>query len=81
MTSNSESDAKFEEAVKQYLTAQGYDDGLVVDWFLITAQHMVEEDGAGSTALSVFGPYGQPIYRAAGLIQYALNKINERFLG
>lgn len=71
---------KFEVALKEFLQSQGYDDGLVVDWLLISAQHIIEDDGSSSTALALSGPTTQPIYRAAGLVKYANRVIDKRFV-
>jgi Mg2+/citrate symporter len=69
---------EFHEAINKYLEAQGYDDGLLTEWVLVTAQHMIPSDGEGSaTALMIHVSRELPLYRSAGLIQYALVKTEQ----
>lgn len=68
----------FHEAVRIYLEHLGYGDGLLVDWMLVSAQHLIV-DGGSATSMSVVVSREQPIYRTAGLIAYA-NAQNEKKL-
>lgn len=65
---------KFHEAVEEYVRSSG-GEGLVIDWMLVTAEHLVEEDGS-ATALATYVSREQSIYRTAGLVNYARIKID-----
>jgi hypothetical protein len=75
MTTNKEADSELEEAIKKYLMAQGHDEGLLFDWFLITAQHIVLDEGS-ATALGHYQPSNTPIYQTAGLLRYATRLVD-----
>lgn len=70
MSDRMQAHEKLEEVVKEILVASGHDDGLVVDWVLVVAQHIPGEGGT-ATGTGIYGPHEQPAYRAAGLIAYA----------
>lgn len=69
---------KLEEALKEFLNAEGHGEGLLVDWFLITSQHIDEGDGTTGTGLGMYGPQHQRLYSAAGLLHYAAIKIDQK---
>lgn len=71
MSDNLTAHEKLEDAVKEILIASGHDDGLVVDWVLVVAQHIPGAEGNNATGTGIYGPHDQPTYRAAGLIGYA----------
>lgn len=66
---------KLEEAIKEYMEAHEHNEGLLVDWVLVTAQHFDEGDGNTATANAIYGPPNQRLYHALGLLDYAIVKI------
>lgn len=62
-------DDKFEDAVREYLKSFN-GEGLLMDWVLVTAEHVIEEDGS-ATGLSVYVSSEQPLHRTVGLLAYA----------
>lgn len=70
---------KLEDAIKEYQASRGHDDGLLVDWVLITAQHIPEADGESLTANAVYCPSHQPLYRMSGLLKYGEIRVAQRY--
>lgn len=70
----------FHEAVRVYLESQDYADGLLVDWILVTSQHMIPDDGGSATSLAIMVSRDQPLYRTVGLAQYAITKTQQRLI-
>lgn len=77
--SDQSADDIFHEAVRVYLEHVGYGDGLLVDWMLVSAQHMIVDDGS-ATSMSIVVSREQPIYRTSGLIDYAREKTNQKLV-
>lgn len=75
---NKEAEETFDQAVRDYLEALDYGDGLLVDWLLVTAQHIVEDDGSSSTGQAIHVSREQPLYRTSGLARYAMKKTDAR---
>lgn len=71
---NQEAQEKFEQAIKEYLESQDFGDGLLIDWIMVTAQHIPKEDGSSATTLSILTSPQQSIYRSIGLARYAVHK-------
>lgn len=71
---NKEADEKFEKAIEEYLGEIGYGDGLLIDWIMVTAQHIPHEDGSTGTSLSILTSPHQSVYRSIGLARYAVHK-------
>lgn len=71
---NKEADEKFHKAVEEYLGEIGYGDGLLIDWLMVTAQHIPHEDGSSGTSLSILTSSQQSVYRSIGLARYAVYK-------
>ena len=63
---------KFEEAIRDFLEAIEYTDGITVDWVLVVAQNVIFEHGS-STMLGTATRREQPAYRTTGLLQEVLN--------
>lgn len=78
MARNKEADEKFEAAINEYLASKGYGDGMLIDWMLVTAQHISHDDGESSTALSVHVEATQSVYRGVGLARYAVKKTEQQ---
>jgi hypothetical protein len=71
-----------EEAIKNVLVVRGYTDGLLMDWVVITAQHIVpneDPDGSGATGHLMLTPHTQPAYRCDGLLDYGKMLVNRRY--
>ncbi len=67
---------KFEEAVREY--TRFYEvEGLIIDWLLVTAEHIAEDDGGSSTGLAMYVSPTQSIYRTSGLANYAKIRVDE----
>lgn len=75
--SKEEAREKFEAAIKEYLESQGHGDGILTEWLLITAQFVAHAEGGSSTATMINVSREQPMYRSAGLIEYARIKTME----
>jgi hypothetical protein len=58
---------KFEEAMRDFLEAIDYTDGITVDWVLVVAQNVIFEHGS-STMLGSAVRREQPAYRTTGLL-------------
>lgn len=72
-----------EKAIQEYIECiDSYqeDPGLLMDWVLVTAHHIADEEGEG-TANGIYTGKSQPLYRTAGLVQYALVKVDRGFRG
>lgn len=78
MSNNKEADAKFEEAIKEYLEAQGDDEGFLIDWLLVCAHHLPHDDGSSGTALALYINFEQGLHRTIGLARYAVLKSEGR---
>ena len=65
----------FAEALQEFLNSQGAPHGLLMDWIVVSAEHIAEQGGT-STAVGIWGPDDQPIYRRAGLLKYATERID-----
>ncbi len=72
-------DEIFHEACRVYLEHCGFGDGLLVDWMLVSAQHMITQDGS-ATSLSIVVSREQPVYRTAGLVQFAKTKTDAKLV-
>jgi hypothetical protein len=68
----------FEAAMQKYMEILGQREGLLVEWFLITAEHVETGDGRAATVNGIYGPYNQRVFSAAGLLRYATVLIDER---
>lgn len=64
-----------ELSLMNLLKHHGAGEGLLVDWTIVTAQHVAEDDGSSSTALGLWTPETQPIHRTMGLIEYAATRL------
>lgn len=71
---NQEAQEKFEQAIKEYLETIDFGDGLLIDWIMVTAQHIPHEDGSSGTTLSILTSPQQSVYRSIGLARYAIHK-------
>lgn len=63
----------FEASLKALLEAFGYDRGVLVDWVLVSAQHVIPDsdpESRGATAAAMFFRFGQAPYRTDGLLDY-----------
>lgn len=78
MSERKMAEENLEEAIKDFLATCGHDEGLLVDWMLVTAHHIDSGDGDTWTANGIYGPREQPIYRAAGLVTYAQIKVSQK---
>lgn len=67
------------EAIRVYLETKGYDDGLLMEWVLITSQHKVVENGT-ATGIAITFSNELPLYRAAGLVKYGEVKICQNMM-
>lgn len=74
MSDNKKADDKFQDAIEEYLGEIGYGDGLLIDWLMVTAQHIPHEDGSTGTSLSILVSPQQSVYRGIGLARYAVYK-------
>ena len=75
MSDNKEkAEEKFENAIREYLEAHEYGDGLLIDWMMVTAQHIPHEDGSSGTSLTILTSPSQSVYRSMGLARYAVVK-------
>lgn len=74
MSDNKEADEKFQAAIEEYLGEIGYGDSLLIDWLVVSAQHMPHEDGSTGTSLTILTSPQQSVYRAIGLARYAVYK-------
>lgn len=74
MSDNKKADDKFQASVEEYLGEIGYGDGLLIDWLMVTAQHIPHEDGSTGTSLTILTSPQQSVYRAIGLARYAVYK-------
>lgn len=63
---------KFEEAMRDFLEAIDYTDGITVDWVLVVSQNVIFEHGS-STMLGTATRREQPAYRTTGLLTEVLN--------
>jgi hypothetical protein len=68
-------DNQFEEAIHAFLTAYDATDGPVIEWMLLTAQHLVNDDGTTSTAVGHWVPPGQAYHRSMGLLDYMQTRL------
>lgn len=71
-------DEKLEDAIREHLAADEDDEGFLVDWIIVTAQHVPFEDGTSGTTMRMQSSNNQPLYRTAGLAAYAMAKVNDR---
>jgi hypothetical protein len=58
--------AKLHEAIRVYLEETDSDTGLLTEWAMVTAQHVITEGGSG-TSLSTIVSDELPVYRMLGL--------------
>lgn len=71
-----------EEAIKDLLVVKGMDDGLLVSWVLISAQHVILDDDheqSGATATALHTPHTQATYQTEGLIDYGKHVIARKY--
>lgn len=73
-----EAEAKFEEAIAEYLEAVDPATGFLVDWMLVTAHHIPHDDGESGTALALYINKLQGLHRTLGMADYALTKVRAR---
>lgn len=73
-----EAEAEFEAAIAKYMAALGQREGLVVDWFLITAEHVDTGHDRTMTAYGYYGPHAQRLHNGLGLLNYAQLRLQER---
>lgn len=71
-------EAKFEEQISEFLKSKGgdADEGILVDWMLLTAHHLEEAEGS-ATGYGIYGPKHQRVHQAAGLVEYARVKLDK----
>lgn len=81
MTTREEAEAKLEEAIREFLVFKEHDDGLVLDWVLVTAQHIDRGEDGIFTATGMYVPVHQKIHHTAGLVRYAEFKVARAFTG
>lgn len=72
---------KFETALEEYLAARGDNEGLLIDWVVITAHHIDDGESHTMTANGIYGPSHQRLHNALGLVSYAKLKIENRANG
>lgn len=77
---HSKDEEKLEAAINEYLAATHRKDGLLVDWFLLCAQHIVNDDSTTSTSFSTCAPHDQPLYRAMGMLDYGRSILDMHFM-
>lgn len=71
--------AKFEAAMEEYLeVVDGSPDGLMVDWFLITAYHHDHGEQGTATSVSTNAPVDQRLYQQIGLLDFAITAARSR---
>lgn len=80
MSADRKADEKLGKAIEEYLEAQGHTDGLLIEWLLVTAQHIPLDDGGSATGVGVYVDSDQAIYRSIGLAHYAV-KVVESEIG
>lgn len=74
-------DARFEEAIRDYLAAYGEGDGLLMEWVLLTSQHSSSDDGTTSTAVGNWVAPDQPLHRSLGLLDYQATRLRAHIAG
>lgn len=66
---------KFEEAMRVFLAKVDGDDGITVDWMLITAQSVISEGDLDQTIIGYSTNYNQPGYRTKGLLNTIIDRL------
>lgn len=73
-------DTRFEAAVDELRSAYE-SEGLLVEWVLVTAAHIANDDGTSSTAVGHWVPPGQPLHRSLGTLDYATTRLRAHIAG
>ena len=71
---------EFEEAIKKFIKVrdgENEDEGLLVDWSLVTAHHFDNGDGASLTAVGWYAPLDQRLYQQLGLLEFAATRVRK----
>ena len=68
-----------QEAIRDYLGSRGHTDGVLMDWVIVTSQHVVNPQGGSATNLAFHTSEDMALHRVAGLIRYADIRIEELF--
>lgn len=74
-------DTAFEDAIRALLAAYGATEGPLMEWILLTAQHVDEGDGTTATATSHWVAPGQPLHRSLGLLGYSETRVRAHIAG
>lgn len=75
-------DENLTEAIKQCMTAYGWDDGLLTDYVVAVIQQKFDDEGGMRTVYgNLYSPNDMPHYRIIGLLDCALLTARSGFHG
>jgi hypothetical protein len=74
-------DTAFEAAIQALRAAYDETEGMLMEWVVLTSQHIAEDDGSSSTAVSRWVAPGQPLHRSLGLLDYGATRLRAVIAG
>lgn len=69
-------DRALEEAIDRMSKAYG-EEGLLMEWVVITAHHIDDGEGGSATGIDYFASDDLPVYRMQGLIEFVRDRLKD----